>query len=559
MRARLYRGGVVTDAPVSPAVVLVGPPGAGKTTVGRLVAKALGVGFLDTDAEVERAAGTTIPDLFLERGEEHFRALEHEVVTRVLGEHAGVVALGGGAVMHPGTQEALRGHMVVFLDVDVAQALPRVGLSGVRPLLVGDPVARFNAIMRERRAVYEGVATLVTPTTDRRPQDVAEDVLLALVARGVTTLDAAAVHEVAAENAPASRIRVTGPAPYDVVVGRELDAEVDAMVGEAATRVLLVHPAPLAARAEALGRSLEAAGRTVVRRTVPEGEQAKTIEVVTACWELLGEHRFGREDVVVALGGGATTDVAGFVAATWLRGVRLVNVPTTLLAMVDAALGGKTGINTEAGKNLVGAFHPPAGVVCDLTALQTLPAADLRAGLAEVVKCGFIADPQILRLVAADGGAGAQDPRSAVLRELVERAVAVKARVVGEDLRESGLREILNYGHTFGHAVERTEGYRWRHGDAVSVGMVFAAELAHAAGILHADVVARHRELLTMLGLPVSYPAGRWEVLAEAMAHDKKVRGNALRFIVLEDVARPTVLRGPDEAHLAEAYARVSD
>ena len=225
--------------------------------------------------------------------------------------------------------------------------------------------------------------------------------------------------------------------------------------------------------------------------------------------------------------------------------------------MVDAAVGGKTGINTAAGKNLVGAFHPPAGVVCDLTTLATLPTDDLRAGLAEVIKAGFIADAQILRLVEADGGTGARTPGSAVLRELVERAVAVKARVVSEDLREAGLREILNYGHTFAHAIERTEGYRWRHGDAVAVGMVFAAELAHAAGILDAAGVQRHRELLTMVGLPVSYAGGSWPELLEAMTHDKKVRGNALRFVLLEDIGRPTVLRGPEPAHLEQAYARV--
>ncbi|UNX56383.1 3-dehydroquinate synthase [Georgenia sp. TF02-10] len=350
---------------------------------------------------------------------------------------------------------------------------------------------------------------------------------------------------------------VAGAAPYDVFVGRGLDGAVAELVGDAARRVLLAHPAALAGRAATLAQHLEQGGRTVLRQVLPDAEAAKTAAVVQGCWDLLGEHRFGREDVVVALGGGATTDVAGFVAATWLRGVRLVNVPTTLLGMVDAAVGGKTGINTAHGKNLVGAFHPPAGVVCDLDALTTLPAPDLRAGLAEVVKCGFIADPQILRLVEADGGAAAQDPGSPVLRELVERAVAVKARVVGEDLREAGLREILNYGHTFGHAVERVEGYRWRHGDAVAVGMVFVAELARAAGLLGEDLVARHRAVLTMLGLPTAYPGGDRARLLEAMRHDKKVRGDALRFVVLTDVGAPQVFRDPTPDQLAAAFAAV--
>lgn len=528
-------------------MILVGPPGAGKSTVGRRLAKALDVDFRDTDEEVERAAGMAVPEIFRTRGEAWFRELEHETVQRMLAEHHGVVALGGGAVMHPGTREALRGRTVVFLDVDVTQAVIRTGGSAVRPLLAGDPRARFEALMRERRAVYEDMAALTFVTSDRRPREVVAEILDALGPSGAQDT---------ARAAP-TRLTVAGTTAYDVVVGRDLDAEIDALVGPDATRVLVIHPPTLAGRAESLRVALTHGGRTALRHEVPDAERAKTLDVVAGCWELLGTERFGREDVVVGLGGGATTDMAGFVAASWLRGVRLINVPTTLLAMVDAAVGGKTGINTAAGKNLVGAFYPPAGVVCDLAALATLPPADLRAGLAEVVKCGFIADPEILRLVEADDGAAALDPGSAVLRELVERAVAVKARVVGEDLRESGLRETLNYGHTFAHAVERTEEYRWRHGDAVAVGMVFAAELAHAAGILDAAVVRRHRDVLTLLGLPVAYGGGTWDELADAMASDKKVRGNALRFVLLQDVGRTTVVRAPAAAHLAQAYDRV--
>jgi 3-dehydroquinate synthase len=264
----------------------------------------------------------------------------------------------------------------------------------------------------------------------------------------------------------------------------------------------------------------------------------------------------------VGLGGGATTDLAGFVAATWLRGIKVVHVPTTLLAMVDAAVGGKTGINTAEGKNLVGAFHPPAGVLCDLQTLDSLPRHDRTAGLAEVVKTGFIADERILELVERDPGSltrqDLDDDARGVLRELVERSIAVKARVVGEDLREAGLREILNYGHTLGHAVEHVERYQWRHGAAVSVGMVYAAELARLAGRLDDDVAARHREVLTGLGLPTTYRGDRWEQLLSAMRRDKKTRGDLLRFVVLEGVARPTRLEGPDPALLTAAYAEIS-
>ena len=354
-----------------------------------------------------------------------------------------------------------------------------------------------------------------------------------------------------------TRITVDGAEPYDVVVGEQLLGELDSLVGPPGTSVLVIHPQTLDATADAVRADLEASGHRVLLAQVPDAEEAKTAQVASFCWQVLGQAGFTRSDVVVGLGGGATTDLAGFVAASWLRGVRVVQVPTTLLGMVDAAVGGKTGINTAEGKNLVGAFHPPAGVVCDLATLATLPRADLVAGLAEVVKCGFIADPQILDLIEDDPD-GATDPSSAVLRELVERAVRVKADVVAADLRESHLREILNYGHTFGHAVEHVERYRWRHGAAVSVGMVYGAELSRLAGRADDALVDRHRQVLTVLGLPITYRGDRWDQLLAAMRRDKKTRGSLLRFVVLEGLARPVRLEGPDPALLTAAYAEVA-
>jgi 3-dehydroquinate synthase len=290
---------------------------------------------------------------------------------------------------------------------------------------------------------------------------------------------------------------------------------------------------------------------------VPDAEEAKSAQVAAFLWGVLGQAGFTRSDAVVGVGGGAVTDLAGFVAATWLRGVKVVHVPTTLLGMVDAAVGGKTGINTAEGKNLVGAFHPPAGVLCDLGTLQTLPRNDLLAGMAEVVKCGFVADPVILDLVEADPEAVARWD-APVVRELVERAVRVKADVVGQDLKESSLREVLNYGHTFGHAIEQVERFSWRHGAAVSVGMVYVAELARLAGRLDDDVVDRHRAVLSSLQLPLTYRGDRWPQLLEAMKRDKKSRGDLLRFVVLDGLARPSRLEGPDPALLQAAYAEVS-
>lgn len=343
---------------------------------------------------------------------------------------------------------------------------------------------------------------------------------------------------------------------YDVVVGRGIAARVRDLVPATAARVLLIHAAPVESLARRLADVLTARGVEVHLEELPDAEGGKTIDVATGLWGVLGRAGFTRTDAVVAVGGGAVTDLGGFVAATWLRGVPLVNVPTTLLGMVDAAVGGKTGINTAEGKNLVGAFHPPVGVLCDLDVLATLPPRDLAAGLAEVVKGGFIADPVILDLIEGDPQA-ARDPASPVLREVVERKIAVKAHVVTADLRESSLREILNYGHTFGHAIEQAESYRWRHGDAVSVGMVFAAELARRTGHLDETTVARHRRILASLGLPTSYDGASWEELLVVMGRDKKTRGATLRFVVLDGVGEPTRLVGPSPQDLRAAYDAV--
>ena len=354
-----------------------------------------------------------------------------------------------------------------------------------------------------------------------------------------------------------TRITVAGDAPYDVLVGQGLLGELPALLGSDVQRVLVVHPKALRLLAEGVRDNLARGGFAMFSAEVPDGEEAKTAQVAASLWGVLGQAGFTRSDAVVGVGGGAVTDLAGFVAATWLRGVRVVQVPTTLLAMVDAAVGGKTGINTAEGKNLVGSFHPPAGVLCDLATLETLPRKDFVAGLAEVVKCGFIADPVILELIESRADAATQWD-GPMTRELVERSIRIKADVVGQDLREAGLREILNYGHTFGHAVEQVEGYRWRHGEAVSLGLVYVAELAALAGRLDGSVVERHRAVLTSLGLPTSYRQDRWDQLLTAMRRDKKTRGDLLRFVVLTGLAQPVRLEGPDPALLHAAYARLA-
>ena len=343
-----------------------------------------------------------------------------------------------------------------------------------------------------------------------------------------------------------TRIQVGGEHAYPVIVGLGVLSELPALVGPSARTVVVVYTEGLGEVARPVCGVLAEAGYTVNGEEVPAGEAAKTVGVAAGLWSRLAVHRLTRSDAIVGVGGGATTDLAGFVAATWLRGVRVVLVPTTLLAVVDAAVGGKTAVNIKAGKNLVGAFHPPAGVLTDLAVLESLPAADYVSGLAEVIKAGFIADPAILDLIEADPE-GAVVPHGRHARELVERAVRMKAEVVAADPQEAGRREILNYGHTLGHAIELVESYQIRHGEAVAIGMVYAAELARLTGRLDAPTLHRHRHVLTAVGLPTTYRPGAWPALRKAMAVDKKSRGARIRFVVLEGPARPAILDDPPE------------
>ncbi len=355
----------------------------------------------------------------------------------------------------------------------------------------------------------------------------------------------------------ATRITVGGERPHEILVGTDVLGELPALTGSTVQTVVVIHVGRPDATARAVCDVLATAGYHVRAEPVPDGEAAKDVSVATWLWERLADAGVGRADAIVGVGGGAVTDLAGFVAATWLRGVRLVLVPTTLLGMTDAAIGGKTAINTTAGKNLVGAFYPPAGVLADVTTLATLPAAEYVSGLAEVIKAGFIADPVILDLIESDPAA-ASKPGGRHERELIERAIAMKAGVVTADLREAGQREFLNYGHTLGHAIERAEDFSVRHGEAVAIGMCFAAAAARLAGRLDDGTAARHRQILAAVGLPTYYRGGSWPELRKVMAVDKKTRAARLRLVVLDGLAEPGILADPDEDLLERAFTEVS-
>jgi len=339
-----------------------------------------------------------------------------------------------------------------------------------------------------------------------------------------------------------------------VLIGRALLNEIPETL-HGSKKVLIVYPQPLAATADVLAENLKSAGIQTYMAEVPAAEDAKRVEVAAFCWQIMGQGEFNRNDAVIGLGGGSTTDLAGFVAATWLRGIRSVLIPTTMLGMVDAAIGGKTGINTSEGKNLVGAFHLPDSVVIDLDTLSSLPRNELLAGMAEVVKYGFIAAPEILEIIESDQSA--TDPTSEAFERMIRESVRIKTDVTSRDFKESGDREFLNYGHTLGHAIEHAERYKWRHGAAISIGMVFAAELSMLSGKLSEAEVSRHRSIFEGLGLPITYRADRWPQLLDTMQRDKKARGGALRFVVLDRIGKPSILSAPTPELLFTAFQSI--
>ena len=348
------------------------------------------------------------------------------------------------------------------------------------------------------------------------------------------------------------KIHVSADREYDVLIDVDyLAALSDRAQGRA--RVAVVFSESMKDRIP----QLEAGDCEFFYLPIPDGEAGKSAAVLAQAWNWLGAAGFTRADLIVGIGGGAVTDFAGYLAASWLRGMDWIAVPTTVAGMVDAAVGGKTGINSDYGKNLIGAFHSPIAVLIEPSWLETLPDRDFAAGLAEVVKCGFIADGEILKLIASKSLADIRTSRDLTV-ELIERSVAVKARVVSGDFKESFDREILNYGHTFGHAVELLSKYSLRHGECVSIGMAFIAYLSESLSLISPEVSKLHIETLSRLGLPVTYAGAEWPELLAAMKLDKKSRGNTLRFVVITEIGKTQRLENPIESELIAAYERLS-
>lgn len=539
--------------------------GSGKTTVGRRLAQRLQAGYADTDELFVRQHGA-IAEYFLQHGESAFRDGEQDVIAEAVARHDyGVLALGGGAVLRSANREIIRDRgYVVFLDVSEDQALLRLGDASGRPVLGGDAARNWSRIRTERLKQFQQSAHRAIDTTGLDVDDVATMIIdghQQYLSRK-TTASMSENSSTDSTDQP-TVIPVSGGAEnevnggYDVAIGRGLLNRLPDILGPQPYRVAIILPRALRATGDVVKAALDEAGYNAILVEIPDAEEGKHIEVASFCWQVLGQSDFTRSDAIVSVGGGAVSDLAGFVAATWLRGMRVVHMPTTLLGMVDAAVGGKTGINTAEGKNLVGSFHPPAGVLADLDTLLTLPKNEVISGLAEVIKCGFISDSKILDLVE-EHFEQVTNPHSNVLRELIERAVQVKADIVSEDLKESNERQMLNYGHTLGHAIELAERYQYRHGAAVAVGMVFAAELSRSVGRLDDATVERHKRILEGVGLPTSYQGDRWAMLLDGIRRDKKNRGEQLRFVLLEAQGSPVIYDVPDESLLFAAYQEIA-
>jgi|FaiFalDrversion3_1042247.scaffolds.fasta_scaffold01635_2 shikimate kinase/3-dehydroquinate synthase len=534
-------------------IFLVGPSGSGKSIVARLAARVLGWQALDTDTLVEEATGLPVPEVFSRFGEGRFRDLESEALLHACRTAPAVVATGGGVLLRAVNRVAMfDSGLVVYLDARPETLLQRLGRGGLahRPLLQGpDPLARISALKAQREAYYR-LADCTIDTDGLSPRQVAEAVVRAWQSLPTTALgDRERVWRAATEPAPqwpgaACAVRTAGGS-YPVFVEwgcLERLGELVAGLGLSGRAFLVSDQTVFAHHGEGALASLRAAGLQAVARAVPPGEATKTLDTAASLYAWLADQRAERREAIVALGGGMVTDLAGFVAATYARGLPLVHVPTSLLAMVDAAIGGKVAVNLPQAKNMVGAFYQPRAVVCDVAVLRTLPPRELRSGWAEAIKHALIADGELLERFESQAEALlALDPEAAT--EVIARSIAIKAHIVGEDEREErGLRTVLNYGHTLGHALESATDYAsFLHGEAVAVGMTAAAEIGRRSGVTPPQLVARQRRLLERFGLPTRAPGVPLAAVRGAMALDKKVRGGSLRWVLLEDVGRPVV------------------
>jgi 3-dehydroquinate synthase len=499
-------------------VVLIGFMGTGKSEVGQLLARRLGWAFIDTDRRIESREQATVAQIFARRGEEHFRAVEAGVVADVAARREVVIGTGGGVVLRPENMMHLRRHgWIVSLTAPVDVLVERLGEAKTRPLLRGPSGGVREQVVRlldERRPLYRD-ADLLVDVSDAPPVRVVEVIVAFLRARDRITIPVRLGDRVAPV--------YVGDGILSLLPG-------DLHEGGAGRQVVVLSHRGLARGigARLLG-VLKAWGYDAMALDVPVGEASKSLPAAARVYTRLARARIDRASTLIALGGGVIGDLGGFVAATYMRGIRLVQVPTTLLAMVDSSIGGKTGVNHAGAKNLVGAFYQPALTVADVRVLATLPDRELRSGLAEVIKTAVIGDASLFDHLEQHLPAVLRR-ETAALVEIISRCAVFKARVVEADEREQSERRILNYGHTIGHAVEAAAGFgRLTHGEAVAIGMALEARLAQRLGLAAATVVDRQNALLARAGLPTKLGAVSRRAVWRAMALDKKIRDGVLR------------------------------
>jgi len=524
-------------------VVLVGFMGSGKSTVGRVLAERTNRGFVDLDDDIAADAGRAISEIFADEGEAGFRRRETHSLCRALNKQDIIVAAGGGAPLSDENWRQMReGNCVVSLMAEPAELARRLNGSNARPLLQPDVPSAIASLLPHRLGRY-GAADLVIGTDGREPADVADDIESRLPRGGVHRMT----------------VEVPG-APHEVTIGRHLPSLVAQTVKRMAPSqpvVIVTDWVIMRQHLRPLEDALKSLAITATPVSVPSGEPAKELAALAAIYAELAKIGVDRQGCIIALGGGTVGDVAGFAAATWMRGIRYIQVPTTVLAMVDSSIGGKTAINLPAGKNLVGAVRQPVAIFSDLEYLASLPNEEYRAALAEVVKAGMIADrPFIDWLVANIAGLLQRDSDS--VHEAIRRAIRIKADVVARDPDETGERAILNYGHTVGHALERAAGYgKLRHGEAVAWGMEVAARLSVMTGSCQAEDVTVQHALLERAGLLGQRPSVKPLDLLSAMQHDKKARAGKPRWVLLREVGRAEYGCEVDEAMVWTAFKEV--
>jgi 3-dehydroquinate synthase len=530
-------------------IFLVGLMGAGKTTIGRQLARRLNMAFIDSDHEIEARTGASIPWIFEIEGEPSFRRREAEVIRDLTAQRGIVLATGGGAVLDPASRALLAGRgTVVYLRASVGSILQRTAHDKNRPLLqTADPRRKLEDLTAQREPLYREIADLVIDTGRPNVQSMVQTILDQIAAleagrarKARTTMNEACI----------SLNVDLGERSYPILIGRGLlddGALLARHIGSAGNgKVAIVTNTTVAPLyLDKVAAPLRAAGREVLSIVLPDGEAYKNWESLNLVFDALLANKCDRKTTLVALGGGVIGDLTGYAAASYMRGVPFVQIPTTLLAQVDSSVGGKTGINHPLGKNMIGAFYQPRAVIADTATLDTLPDRELSAGLAEVIKHGAILDAgffdwieqHIGKLVARDHDA---------LAHAILRSCEIKSDVVKRDEREGGLRAVLNFGHTFGHAIENGLGYgAWLHGEAVGCGMVMAADLSHRLGLVDHACVERIRALTAAAGLPTVAPdlgLARW---IELMEVDKKNEGGAIKFILLKPLGSPSITGAP--------------